>query len=1005
MPTIIRKDFSAYFSLRNILFFAAATVLLFFTIVSVLHIKQQKNYRTHRYDTITLRDDINRHLKTNYSSTCRALTRQNEVLRLFPETYPGAVRRATALLNSSREILGASIVYVLNRRGTVIASSTTESGGTLYGNNYRFRPYFSRSIEGEDFIYAALGVTTGRRGIYFSSPITDDDGKILGVAVIKGGLKGIDSIVHNASAKGPAVMISENGVVFVASRATWLFHTALPLETNERAKLLESEQFAESLLPALPFMLNKKEVVVDKKSYDVQSQPIDLAGWSVITLRRHKSAVPVVVLVCLGFTIPLYLLFIKLKHFQEELAYKAKIDRQYQRLKSLNAEMKHEIEERKETEKALKWVSEQELQYRILFEQSRDAITVVDADGKFLEANHAFLTMMGCRKDEIWDKHPSDFWGDQKERRRWFRLIQEQGSISDYKCKHVTSDGTLVDVSLTTNATTKNDGTVVYLSILRDITEQLEAQRKLITAKNEAEQASLAKSSFLANMSHEIRTPMNGIIGMTSIVLHTTLTEEQRNYLTMVRSSADRLLEIINNILDFSKIEAGRFDVESYPFNLHEKVDELHSLMSLKARENNVALSLEVEENVPELLNGDGTRLMQILINLISNGIKFSRNGTVSLHITRSSQAAPNTVMLCFSVQDTGVGITPAQQKDIFEAFAQGDLSTTRKFGGTGLGLTISSELCRLLGGEINLHSDENQGARFWFTIPFTRADRQELEKSAHGTTIGSSLTHEEIFKDIKILLAEDDHINRMLALALLEKANFTVRAVDNGLDVVEQLEHTHYDLILMDIQMPEMDGYEATRIIRQREKHTGRYTPIVAMTAHAIKGDREKCLQAGMDEYTTKPIDAAELYATLEKLLLNRVVIADPDPASLNLTARLFSDIGWQVILAETGEQCLWQCRNSSHDLILIDSAMTDIDFKELSATLEDRARRTGRCVHLLATTFPGGDLHACSAAGILAILEKPLSQASIAPYLEAIQIKNMSPPNPPASPTGSTQ
>ncbi|MFN2355177.1 MAG: response regulator [Desulfopila sp.] len=881
MPTTSRKDFSAYFSLKNILFFAAAAVLLVFTIVAVLHIKQQKEYRTHRYETITLRDDINRHLKTNYSSTCRALTRQNEVLRLFPETHPGAVRRATALLNSSREILGANIVYVLNRRGTVIASSTTDSGGTLFGNNYRFRPYFSKSMQGEDFIYAALGVTTGRRGIYFSSPITDDHGRVMGVAVIKGGVKGIDTIVHNASAKGPAVIISKDGVIFVASKKSWLFHTALPLKTDERATLLESDQFAESPLPALPFMLNKKEVVVNKKSYDIQSQPIDLVGWSVITLRRHTSAVPVIVLVCLGFTIPIYLLFIKLKHFQEELAYKAKIDRQYQRLKSLNAEMKHEIEER------------------------------------------------------------------------------------------------------------------------------VEAERKLIAAKNEAEQASLAKSNFLANMSHEIRTPMNGIIGMTNIVLHSTLTKEQRNHLNVVRSSADRLLEIINNILDFSKIEAGRIDVENYPFNLHEKVDELHLLMSHKARENNVALSLKVEENVPALLNGDATRLMQILINLVSNGIKFSRNGTVSLHITRTSMDAPDTVLLRFSVQDTGVGIAPAQQEEIFESFAQGDPSTTRKFGGTGLGLSISSELCRLLGGEINLHSSENQGARFWFTIPFTHAkkNQQELEKADHGTIISSSLTHEELFKDIKILLAEDDHINKMLALALLEKANFTVRTVDNGLDAVEQLEHTQYDIILMDIQMPEMDGYEATRIIRQREQHQGRYTPIVAMTAHAISGDREKCLQAGMDEYTTKPIDATELYATLEKLLLNRVLIADRDPASLNLTARLFSDIGWQVTLAQNGEQCLWQCRNSFHDLVLTDSAMTDIDFEELSATLEDKAARTGRCVHLLGTTLPGGDRQACAAAGILAILEKPLSRASITPYLEAIQIKNMSAPNPSASPTRSIQ
>ena len=343
----------------------------------------------------------------------------------------------------------------------------------------------------------------------------------------------------------------------------------------------------------------------------------------------------------------------------------------------------------------------------------------------------------------------------------------------------------------------------------------------------------------------------------------------------MVQSSAYRLLDIINNILDFSKIEAGRLELEEIEFNIQAKFDELISLMSVKAQNNNVKLTAHISDDVSFVLIGDPTRLMQILINLTNNAIKFSENGTVCLRVSTKKVLSPTRVLLYFEIEDSGIGVPAEKQSAIFESFAQADTSTTRQYGGTGLGLTISSQLCQLMDGEIGLESVENKGSIFWFTAAFSLPDDTRSTKNLrHGKIISSELTREEIFKDIHILLAEDDFINRTLALAVLEKAHLKVTTVNNGREALEESGRKPYDLILMDIQMPEMDGYEATRAIRERERASSKHTPIVAMTAHAIKGDEEKCLKAGMDDYLTKPINPPDLYTVIERHLLYRVLI-----------------------------------------------------------------------------------------------------------------------------------
>ncbi len=989
MPTDIKSEQSSVFSVKNTaLFFLCAASILVVAIFFILQYLQHKTFLEQEHLTQNLRDDINRHLESNLRSTCRALSQQQAVLDLFPKPTSDTTHRATLLLNSSREILGANIIYILDHTGKVIASSFTENGDTLYGNNYRFRPYFTNSLQGEDYIYAALGVTTGKRGIYFSSPIKDSNDDIVGVTVIKSGLHNIDKIVLKAASQGPVVILNRHGVVFVASEESWLFHTAKPISPEKRQKLIHSGQFATAELEPLSIDLSEKEVVLDGKTYTVHTRDLTLHDWSVATLTPKRKALPVVIIVCLIFTIPAYFFFLKIKHFQDEIRYKDKINRQNIHLKRLNEEMKNEIEERKETEQALKRVSQLELQYRMLFEQSKDAITIVSENGEFLEANQAFLSLMECSREDVLAMKPVDFWVDERERRNWMKLIKEKGSITDYHSKQKTRNGNFLDLNLTTNATKTEDGRIVYLSILRDITKKLEDEKRLLLAKNEAEQASLAKSNFLANMSHEIRTPMNGIIGMTNIVLESSLTDEQRNYVTMVRSSADRLLDIINNILDFSKIEAGRLELEEVAFDIRDKCEELLSLMALKARNNNVRLSLEISPDVPPKIIGDSTRFMQILINLTNNAIKFSNDGTVSIQVNANMVTPPNIIPISISVQDTGIGIPKDKQAAIFESFAQADISTTRKYGGTGLGLTISSQLCRLMGGEIGLESEQGEGALFWFTIPFRLPESIEPSQGfEHGKTINSALSRHERFQNISILLAEDDHINKTLAIAVLEKASLNVTAVANGLEAVEESAKTFYDLILMDIQMPEMDGYEATRAIRSREQAQSRHTPIIAMTAHAIKGDREKCLLAGMDDYITKPIDASELYMVIERHLLQRVLVADNDLRSLETTGQIFTEMGWQVTLAENIDQCFWECRNSTFDLIMVDLIMLQHNINSLCSILKKRTAETGKntTLRLIVTAVDNDTLKTYSTTCVEDILVKPLNRDALAKSLSA--------------------
>ena len=556
------------------------------------------------------------------------------------------------------------------------------------------------------------------------------------------------------------------------------------------------------------------------------------------------------------------------------------------RIRERTEELRTEVGERKQAEETL---SIERGRLRALIDNIPDYMYVKDTDCRFVVANLAVARQMGVNTpEELLGKTDFDFYP--RELAETFFKDEQRVILSgrpEVNREEVGLDprGNISSVLTTQVPLRDKNGNVVGLAgVGRDITVLKRTQEEMRKAREAAEAASRAKSEFLANMSHEIRTPLNGVIGMTDLALGTDLTSEQREYLETVKMSADSLLTVINDILDFSKIEAGKIDLETIDFNLRELLESTLKTTALKADEKGLKLLSEIAPEVPEMLKGDTSRLRQVLLNLVGNAIKFTSQGEVAVKVCLDSQSGRNCV-LKFTVADTGMGIPKGKRDSIFAPFTQADTSTTRKYGGTGLGLTISARLVAMMGGAIWVESEVGKGSQFHFTVHFRTADTLpiKVEPSARPDGLGGVRIKGNGLQDameprasLRVLLAEDNLVNQRLATRLLEKRGHHVAVAGNGQEALAALEREDFDLVLMDVQMPEMDGFEATAAIRQKENMNGRHLPIVALTAHAMKGDREKCLAAGMDDYLSKPIRPQELDEVLEHYLARPLGGAD---------------------------------------------------------------------------------------------------------------------------------
>ena len=667
---------------------------------------------------------------------------------------------------------------------------------------------------------------------------------------------------------------------------------------------------------------------------------------------------------------------------------------------------------RKRAEEALR---ESEEKFRQLASSAQDAIVMLDEEGNTTFWNEAAERIFGYRAAEILGKElhpllaPQRYQEGYKKGFARFKQTGEGAAVGKtLELVAVKQDGSECPVELSLSALMLR-GKWISIGVLRDITERKRAETELQKAKEAAEAANRAKSEFLANMSHEIRTPMNGIIGMTELALDTELAPEQREYLVMVKDSADNLLTLINDILDFSKIEAGKLGLDLIAFDLQDTVGNTMKTLAPRASAQGLELICHIPPDVPRDLVGDPGRLRQILVNLVGNAIKFTARGEVVVRVESQSQTK-DTVELHFAVADTGIGIPHEKQQVIFEAFAQADASTTRKYGGTGLGLAITSQLVKMMQGQLWLESEPGQGSTFHFTAHFGRsAARPRRGPSVEGQTIS--------LRDMAVLVVDDNATNRRILQAMLAHWLMQPTLAAGGWEALAYMRAAKdagkpYPLVLVDAQMPDLDGFALAEQIKRDPTLAG--ATIMMLTSAGQRGDVARCRELGIAVYLIKPIRQSEL---LEAILLAlgkagrpeerpsvftrhslrearrklRVLVAEDNVVNQALAVRLLEKQGHTVVVAANGKEALAILDNSAgraFDCVLLDVQMPELDGFEVTAAIRRQEEHTGRHLPIIAMTAHAlkGDRERCLAAGMDGYISKPIQPLELFEVIESV-------------------
>jgi len=622
--------------------------------------------------------------------------------------------------------------------------------------------------------------------------------------------------------------------------------------------------------------------------------------------------------------------------------------------------------------------------------------SLTDEDGRYLYVNQPLSDTFNLRAEDMLGKTIADWMpGAAESTRSHDREVLACGGTLQFDDVIQTPEGSVRHWLSFKFPLGVRNGRRLIGTIAVDITARKEWETQMDASREEAERANRAKSEFLANMSHEIRTPLNGIIGMTDLALETDLTGEQREYLDTVKFSADSLLTLINDILDFSKIEAGKVDLESVDFDVRDTVETTLKTLGVRAHQKGLDLLCDVDPKVPDAVSGDSSRLRQIVLNLVGNAIKFTDKGEIKVS-AQKEPGGPEGANLHFVVSDTGIGIPSEKHDRIFQAFSQADSSTTRKYGGTGLGLTISSRLVEMMGGKMWVESEVGNGSRFHFTLRLPEAQKP----------VGPALSEPSLrtLRGVKVLIVDDNATNRRIMHGIFSRWGMDITLAEGGTQALEELSAARdagsaHALLLTDLQMVEMDGFALAERIRKQQAFSN--LAIMMLSSAGRRGDGARCQELGISAYLLKPVRQLELRSAILRVLggtgpkenlplvtrytLNqaapppvvlRILLAEDNTVNQRLAMRLLEKRGHQVTLASNGREAIAETEKRSFDLVLMDLQMPEMDGFEATAVLREREKETGTRLPVIALTAHAlqGDRERCLDAGIDGYLTKPI-------------------------------